>query len=72
MKMHFAKVTERSNGAIRTSTLCERMSSQSVDGMNSTDNASDVTCALCLRKLRERNTIPDYRTAACASYDRTD
>lgn len=54
MKTHFAKVTERPGGVIRTSTLCGRMSDRSADGINSAENANGVTCAFCLRKLEAR------------------
>lgn len=52
-KVHMAKVVERRNGALLTTTVCGRMSGKAQDGINSTDDRAKVTCKFCLRALSE-------------------
>jgi hypothetical protein len=47
MKTHFAIQTKGAFGSTLTTTLCGRMNAKSADGMNSTTDRAEVTCAFC-------------------------
>lgn len=49
--LHASKVVKGPFGSTRTTTLCERMQLGN-DGMNVADNIEQVTCKLCLRRLK--------------------
>lgn len=49
MKTHFAKTRRNAFGGETTSSLCGRLNAASVDGMNITGEAAEVTCAFCKR-----------------------
>lgn len=51
MKTHLAISKPNRFGGMTTTTLCNRESLQSEDGMNSTDKPEEVTCKFC-RKHR--------------------
>ena len=50
--VHLSKVTERKFATI-TGTLCNRMTNDD-DGINCTEVETEVTCKLCLNRLKYR------------------
>jgi hypothetical protein len=53
MVLHKDRQVDLGNGATRYTTLCRRMNRRSSDGMNIAHTDAEVTCKLCLAKMKE-------------------
>lgn len=51
MVLHKDKQVNLGNGAIRFTTLCNRMNKRCSDGMNIADADAEVTCKFCLARM---------------------